>query len=477
LPYDYRHIEEAAITTDFEDLSAWWFVLEDPVLNGLVDQAVRQNLSLQEAGVRILEARAQRGITRGDLFPQADATGSYNRSRFATNGSGFTNGMGGGGFGENPVDQWSFGLTPTWEIDVFGKLRRAVEAADADIGVSVEDYRDILVILLADLATNYVDARAFQERLTIAHANLAAQRRTLEIARRRFDGGFTSELDVAQASANANTTEAEIPNLEIGYQQAVNRLSTLLGGFPGDVDDLLIEPEPIPQTDQEIAIGIPAGLLRRRPDIRRSERELAAQTARIGQSVADLYPQFTLNGSFSLGAQDFSKLFASNAIGASAGPSFRWNILNFGRIRFNIDVQELRADEAAIRYQSTVLTAAEEVDSALIAYAREQRRRDSLRKAVIDNERAVDLSEQQYERGTTNFQRVVDSQRSLLQTQDQLAQSKATVTTNLIQLFRALGGGWQFPHDSEANFNDLRDVPTTDFERLPAPRLEEEPEN
>lgn len=447
---NWRKAGDPTVQFEQQDLAGWWMAFEDPALNGLIDRAVRNNLDLREAALRIFEARAQRCTVRADLWPQISQDASYARTKFARSGGMFA--MFGGGTVDTPqisppsvFDEWSFGLNGTWEIDVFGRLRRLVEAADADIAASVEDCRDTLVILLADVATNYVDARTFQRRLEIARENLETQRRTLELTEKRFKAELAAELDVAQARANVESTAAGIPSLEVGYQQALNRLSVLLGCPPGEVDQVMAEPRPIPSPPTEIAIGIPADLLRRRPDIRRAEREVAAQTARIGAAVGEMYPKFSILGSFSLDAQDFSRLFATDAIGASVGPQMRWNILNFGRLCCNVYVQEARQQQYVVRYQKAVLIAAEEVDNALVSYIREKQRRAHLANQVEANKRAVVLSQQRYVGGDVDFQRVLDSQRSLLNSQDQLASSEANVATSLIRLYRALGGGWQLP--------------------------------
>ena len=410
------------------------------MLDALISEAISQNLDLKVAAERIFEARALRCTVRSDLFPQISKDASYTFSKFATNSSG----MGGlmGAF-SSTADQWHWGLGGSWELDVFGRLHRLVEAADADIAVSVEDYRDTLIILMADVAINYVEARSYQQRLQIAQDNLDIQQRTLAFTQSRSKAQLGTELDVVQAQANAETTASEIPSLQAGYQQTLNRLSVLLGYPPGSVDEILAERAPVPKPPAEIAVGIPAELLRRRPDIRRAEYELAAQTARIGAAVGELYPKFSITGSFGLDSRDFARLFDANSIAASVGPNMQWNILNFGKFRCNVYVQESRQRQRCLQYQSTVLRAAEEVDNALVNYVRQKQRQTNLLKAVTANQRSVDLSQKRYVGGDVSFQRVLDSQRSLLQSQDQLALNEANITVSLIQVYRALGGGWE----------------------------------
>lgn len=487
VPQQWRHLEGGQVDgiteQGFHDThpTAWWLAFDDPVLNGLIEQATEQNLGLEEAAQRIWEARALRGVVRSDLLPQIDAYSTYNFRKTPTSG-GIAGQLGSGPFRFDPtMDQWTMGFNGSWEIDVFGRLKRNVEAADGDIAASLWNYRDTLVILLADVATNYVDARAFQARLQVARDNLRTQTHSLELTQKRFRAGAVNGLDVAQAKANALSTEAEIPTLEVGYQQAVNRLSVLLGQLPGFVDDLLRDRAPIPRTPAEIAVGIPADLLRRRPDVQQAESELAAQTARIGAAIGQLYPQFTLGGSFGVDAARMTQLFTTPGMAANVGPAVRWDILNFGRLRFNVEVEEARHAQTLARYRQSVLAAAEEVDNALIGYTREQRRRELLRLAAAEYRRSVELSQIQYEQGAVDFQRVLDSQRLQLQTDDLLLRSEAQVTTNLIQIYLATGGGWELPtvvvcHDDAQVFDNPRPLPAphevhVDPEPAPLPPL------
>ena len=368
----------------------------------------------------------------------------------------------------------------SWEIDVFGRLRRQLEAANADIAADIELYRNTLIILLSDVARNYVDARAYQERIRIVRQNIEAQRQTLNIAERKLDAGTVNELDVAQARANLESSKSELPTLELRYRESINRLSVLLGCPPGEVDTAMSEPKRIPAAPESVMVGIPAELLRQRPDIRRAEREVAAQTARIGVAVGDIYPQFSITGTFGLDAADFSRMFQSDSINAGVGPAFRWNILNFGRYRCNIAAQEFFQQQLILSYQNTVLVAAEEVDNALAGYVREKQRRAFLSNTVDAYQRSVELSQMQYAAGTVDFQRVLDSQRNLLTFQNQLVQTEANVVNNVILLYRAMGGGWDAPIPPPGS--DTPPPPFVPFpeapgeaapEAIPAPRPEE----
>ncbi|MGD9127584.1 MAG: TolC family protein, partial [Planctomycetia bacterium] len=432
-------IQEAPI--DCTELAYWWQGFNDPILDDLVRRSVSQNLSLREAALRICEARAKLGTVRSSLFPQIDTDGSYYYQKRSDSTGGT---FGPGGIVDLTNELWSWGTNLNWEIDVFGRLKRLVEAADADIGADVELYRNTLIILLADVAQNYVNARAYQQRMAVVEENIRAQQRTLDITEKKFPAKV-SELDTAQARANLMSSKSEMPGLQLGYRQAVNRLSVLLGAPIGEVDELMKVARPIPQAPKRVATGIPAELLRRRPDIRQAERRVAAQTARVGAAVGDLYPMFSLTGTFGLDAQDFNQVFQSESINAGIGPSVRWNILNFGKYTCNIEAQKFAQRQLIANYQETVLQAAEEVDNSLAGYLREQERHSYLSETVKSYRRAVEVAQKRYEQGTMDFQRVLDSQRSLLTYQNQLVQSEANVVNNVILLYRALGGGWQMP--------------------------------
>jgi NodT family efflux transporter outer membrane factor (OMF) lipoprotein len=401
------------------------------VLTGLIEQAREGNLDLRQAVSRIRQARANLGISRAGFFPAIDSSGSRSYSRSSED-------TGGG----RKSDSYSVGFDASWELDIFGGVRRSVEAAGAELGASEEDLRDVLVILLSEVALNYIDFRTLEARLAVAQANLNLQEETYRLVSARFEGGLTSGLDVDQARANLENTRAQIPSLQTSLQQTKNRLAVLLGLNPGAVDDELAQGEPIPATPLDIAVGVPAELLRRRPDIRRAERLLAAQTARIGVATAELYPKFQLPGSIGLEALSLENLFLSGSHTYRYGATFNWPIFSGGRIRNNIKVQDELAEQALLEYESTVLTALEEVENALVAYAKEQARLNSLDEAAQAARRAADLAETQYASGLVDFQVVLDAQRTLLSFEEQLSVSRGEVVSNLIRLYKALGGGW-----------------------------------
>ncbi len=450
IPDQWRTTVETEMAADTTDLEMWWLAFHDSLLTDLIRRAEFGNLDLEAAVGRVAEARAIRGAATGQYWPDIVLGGAYNYQKLSENGlTGAASGTppeGGDGGGnpllEDPVDSWVFGLDLSWEIDLFGRIRRTVEAADAQLEASVEDYRDVLVTLYAEVGSAYVDARTFQTRLDFARQNVESQRHSLGLTRDRFNAGLTSALDVAQAEQNLAQTESTIPVLEIGLEAALNRLAVLLGEAPGELHDELIAYAGLPSPDDKVAYGIPADLLRRRPDIRQAERLLASRTARIGIATADLYPTLSLGGSVGLEALDFEDLGDGGSLFWSIVPQISWPIFTGGKIRNQIRAEEARTAQALANYEQTVLLALEEVQNALVAYGQEKVRRDRLLEAVQASQRAVDLVETQYVSGLTNFQNFLDAQRSLFRQQDELAESAGQVVNNLITLNRALGGGW-----------------------------------
>jgi len=431
---DWHTQLKGGLTTEEMDpqtLAAWWMTLNDPGLSSLIDRAVLGNLDLKKALARVRESRARRGMAKADLFPTLDATGSGNwRRSDKDTGSGKTS------------DLFAATFDAGWELDIFGGVRRSVEAAGADLQAIQEGLRDVLVSLLAEVALNYLDVRTFQVRLTVAEANLEAQSETYQLTQWRYGAGLSDELAVQQARYNLENTRSQIPTLRTRLEEAMNRIAVLLGEQPGKVHAELEKREPIPVAPLEVAVGVPADILRRRPDIQRTERELAAQTARIGVATADLYPKFTLSGSIGLEVLSLSNLSSSGTWSLSGGPRISWAIFKPGAIRQNIEVQSALQEQALIQYEAAILGALEEVENALVAYAGEQQRRDDLRKATRAAQKTVELAQHKYQAGLTDFSNVLDGQRSLLSFEDQLAQSDGAVTSNLVRLYKALGGGW-----------------------------------
>jgi outer membrane protein, multidrug efflux system len=330
---------------------------------------------------------------------------------------------------------------------VFGGIRRSIEAADDDLAASEESRRDVLVTLLSEVASNYVQLRGSQRRLTIAYDNIAAQRDAVDLTESRYKAGFTNELDVAQARAQLASTQSQVPLLESAIRQSIYQLSVLLALPPGALVDELDKEAPIPATPPEVPLGLPSDLLRRRPDVRTAERQLAAQTARIGVATADLYPVFSLTGTFGPQVTNFDHILDGKSLAWSVGPSASWPVFDAGRIRANIRVQDALAEQALAIYERTLLTAFQDVESALVAYVNEKVRHQSLSDAVAANQLATDLSTELYSRGLTAFLNVLVSQQALYASEDQLVLSETSTVTDLIALYKALGGGWEVPED------------------------------
>jgi multidrug efflux system outer membrane protein len=415
-----------------QTMAQWWTTFNDPLLADLIERAVHGNLDLKQAKARLREARARRGLSQAELFPTLDASGSFTRSR----SSEIT------GTGEL-TNLYAAGFDAGWELDIFGGVRRSIEAAEADFEASREDLCDVLVSLLAEVALNYVETRTYQTRLAVADANLQTQQETYELIRSRYQAGLSDELAVQQARYSLEDTRSRIPTLRSGLEQAKNRLAVLTGLAPGSLHTVLAERRPIPVTPPTVAVGVPAEALRQRPDVRRAERNLAAQTARIGEATAELYPKFRLAGSIGLESLHANDLFDAASRPWSIGPGFSWNIFDAGAIRRNIEVQSALQEQYLLAYQAAVLGALEEVENRLTAYAEEQLRREHLAEAVAAAQKAEILARDRYGAGLVDFSDVLDAQRSLLSFQDQLARSDSAVTSNLISLYKALGGGWQ----------------------------------
>jgi NodT family efflux transporter outer membrane factor (OMF) lipoprotein len=446
------------------DVARWWTNFQDPTLDALIERAVESNLDVRTAQLRVRQARAARTIAASSLLPSVNTSGSYRRSGTSSVGGGgtsfITGGTGGGGVIVTPTTQpsgggvrsnsttrdlWQTGLDASWEIDVFGGNRRQVEAAEADIEAAEADLRNVLVTLTSEVALNYIDLRSFQRQIAIAQGNLEIQQRTAELTHRKAAVGLgAARLDVANADAQVATTVSQIPALEAASRQAIYALSVLLGREPGTLLAELSEPGPIPLAPPEVPVGMPSDLLRRRPDIRRAEAQLHSATARLGVAISDLFPRFSLTGSLGLSGGRFESLGDIRNYNWGIGPSVSWPIFAGGRIRANIAVQTAAQEEAATAYEQTVLIAFQDVENALIAYAKEQQRRESLAVAVAANRVAVEQATLLYQQGVTDFLNLLNAQRSLLGSEDALAQSDRTIAADLVSLYKALGGGWEW---------------------------------
>lgn len=425
------------------DVIQWWKYFDDPVLTSLVDRAMASNLDLRQAIARIREARAARGVGAASLWPSLDASAAYSRSGVGSTAGGAGGRTTSGASGGRETDLFQAGLDAAWELDFFGGARRNVEALDADVQWAVEDYRDVMVTLASEVGLNYFTLRGLQSQIAIARENLASQRRTADITRQRFEAGFVSGLDVANARAQTASTASRIPVLESAARETIHSLSVLLGAEPNALVAELQVPAPIPPVPPEVPVGLPSELLRRRPDIRRAEARIHAATARIGVSTADLFPRFSLTGSLGFSGDTLSSTAEWSSRTWSVGPTVRWRIFDAGRIRWNIEVQRALQEQTILAYQQTILTALKDVETALVAYAKEQEQHRLLEEAVSENRKAVDLAKELYSAGQTDFLNVLSAQGALFISQEALAQSTRALSVNLVAIYKALGGGWE----------------------------------
>ena len=434
------------------DLAQWWKAFEDPTLDTLVDRAVAANKDLRRAAARLREARAQLGVDTAPLFPTVDANGSAARSRnsrsVGNNGGNF------GNFGRTESSLYRAGFDASWEIDVFGGTRRGIEASRADIEAFDADRSAVLTSLLAEVASNYVALRGFQQQVRIANDNIESQRETLKLNEARLAAGISSEFDVARARAQVATFEATVPSFRIQEAAAIHRLGVLLGQAPSTLKAELSPPAAIPMALPEVPVGLPSELLMRRPDIRRAERQMAAASARIGVATADYFPRFSLTGSFGTQSDKVARMGDSRSIFWSVGPSVSWNVFDAGRISSNIKVQDARLEQALSSYEQTILLSFEEVENAVTSYAQNVIRREALERGVVASRRSVELAVSRFAggQGVGDLLDVLVAQRDLFTAEDQLVRSEAQLSSDLVSLYKALGGGWEtFPPGTSTN--------------------------
>lgn len=418
------------------DVTSWWRKFNDSKLNSLIGRALAANQDLKIAASRVAEAKAARNIARADFFPQITAGGSASRGQNSEAGS--PAGLGGG----QTTNNFNLNLDASWEPDIFGGTRRNVEAATADVQAAAENVRDVRVGLVAEVATAYLELRGFQARKSVAERNLTSQRETLELTRSRQAAGVANDLDVARAEAQTEATAATLPQFEASLRRSIYRLGVLLGSTPGSVVDELLAAKPQPVTPPAVPVGLPSDLVRRRPDVRRAERELAAATARIGVATADLYPRFSLTARVGFSALEAEELFKGKAGLWSLGPSLSWPVFTAGRIRNNIAVQNARQEQAALRFEKAIYLSLEDVEGSLISFGQEQKRYASLTRSVNATRRAKSLANDRYKAGLENFLTVLEADRQLLAAEDSQVTSQTQVSLNLVRLYKALGGGW-----------------------------------
>jgi NodT family efflux transporter outer membrane factor (OMF) lipoprotein len=467
----WMDVGDQRVQTAAADYKDWWQAFKDPALNQLIDTAYRENLPLRIAGVRVLEARAQLGIATGQLYPQTQqGVGSFTRTRVSESS-----------VSAATSDQFTFnqdqvGLNASWELDFWGKFRRGIQAADASLQATIADYDNVLVSLTADVANSYIAIRTLEKRQAIARENVRIQTESLQIAEARFLGGTTSERDVQQAKTILANTQATIPTLESQVRQAQNALCVLLGLPPANLTNRLKGKAEIPAPPPQVAVGIPADLLRRRPDIRSAELRAVAECSRIGVAKADLYPAFSLTGTVGFQASDVANfylgdLFQWRSRGAGFGPSFQWNLFNYGRLTNQVRVQDARFQEALIAYQNSVLKAQQEVEDNLVAFLKAQERARFLSDSTTAAMRSLELAIIQYREGITDFTTVLTAQQALLNEQDSLATTLGDISRNLVGVYRALGGGWQLREGQDFVPAEVREAMArrTNWGRLLAP--------
>lgn len=418
--------------------SQWWRVFNDPDLDVLIESMQAQNLSLKAACYRIKEARHQRNIAAANLFPQSQqATGSYVHAQSSRNSATAFPGI--------PIttDNWSVGFDVGWELDLWGRIRRSVEAADASLESAIHDRNFAMVSLIAETASLYVNIRSFDERIELAKKNVTLQKGSYEIAKLRFEEGRTSKLDVVQAQSNLAATRSLIPQLELARRQALNGLAVLLGVPPSEIPGLSAAPGKIPEVPPQVIVGIPAELISRRPDLRASERNMKAQFEQIGIAEADLYPTFAISGTLGWQAAKLSDLVEGDSFNGSIAPAFQWNILNYGRLQEAICVQEARFKQIQLDFENSVLSAQREVEDGIVEFVKRNEQYGYELQTTAAAEESVELAVASFKEGKTDFGRVFVVQTNLVTAQDQLVATRASIALALINTYRSLGGGWE----------------------------------
>ncbi len=432
---NWSEIEGTLVTSEPPVDPQWWkTAFHEPDLDQLVETALQQNLSLRSAGLRVLQSQQQLAIAIGNQFPQQQqASGSASRQKS----------------NNNTFNNYSLGFNLDWEADFWGRFKRQVESASAELDASVADYDGVLVSLVSQVAQTYILIRTFQDRLEVTRENIKHQAESLRISRAKFDAGEVSELDADQAESLLNNTKASVSSLEISLQQLKNSLAILLGKPPQDYNYLLGDNGRIPLPPAEIALGMPQNIIRQRPDIRSAERQLAAQSAQIGYAVTELYPHFSIGGAIGTSALNTSDLFDSKSQTWNLYGLFEWNIFNYGRLKSNVRLQDALFQQLLVDYLNTVLQAQGEVENAIVAYIKSHEQLVSYKLAADASQRAVDVATIQYQEGAVGFNTLVTTLSANVQQQDLLSSTQGNVATNLVQVYKALGGGWQIREDRD----------------------------
>lgn len=444
----WLEVELEQYDTGAPELAEWWKQLNDPVLDRLIETAIAQNNNLRIAGLRVLESQASLNIATGSRYPQGQVVVGDATAIGASESNANTTA------GDLSFTQFNLGASVSWEIDFWGRFRRGIEAADANLLASIASFDEARLLLIAAVADAYVAIRSIEAQLTLAEESAAIQQRSFDIVDVLYRNGESSELDALQARTLLLSTRATIPNLELSLQQARNALSVLLGMPPSDLSTLLAGDGNLPSLPQNVSVGIPADMLRQRPDVRRAELQAYAQNALVGVATTNLYPSFSLNGYLGLaaagntdttrtGGSGVGELFRSESLTYSVGPAFVWPFLNYGRIRNDIRVQDARLQQALIQYRESVIQAAREVEDSMTALVRSKEQDQILEESVQVARRSSEISLLRYREGFADYQRVLDSQQALFSQQQRFAVNRGAVISNYINLFRSLGGGWQ----------------------------------
>ena len=434
LPGMFGEIDDPAFIAGEADLRTWWTVFNDSLLNELIDRAARDNKDLRIALSRVNEARARVGIAQAARAPQVTLGGGVSGVNDATTGF-------------ESRTRSNIGLDASWELDVFGRIARQIETVDTEYQATQEDRRDVQVSLFAEVARAYLSVRSLQAQLAAADSNINSQREILQLTETRFRDGLSSGLDVAQAKQVLASSEAAVPPLRIALSREINTIAVLVGTHPQALHVDLREPKPIPVPLATVTVGVPANLLRQRPDIRAAERRLASQTAQLGVATADLYPSFSIAGSFGLSALDGTSLLDPSSRSFALGPGVRWNLFDGGRLRSQIKVEDARVEQTMLLYERSVLSAMEEVESSMTAFIEQRIRVEAIERAATAARETLKLATRLYTEGLTGFQDVLDAQRQLLATESDVAEARGLASQNLVSLYKAFGGGWD-PTDS-----------------------------
>ncbi|MCP3926087.1 MAG: efflux transporter outer membrane subunit [Desulfobacterales bacterium] len=432
MDFDWQLVADPAILPRAVTVRKWWTLFNDPLLNRLIETASKSNLDLLSVIARVEETRARLGVVTGDYLPSVDVSGSAMRGQSSENN-----------YGTGNTDTfYANGIGASWEIDLFGRIRRSVEAAKAQYQASEEDRTDVMISLYSSVSLTYLEIRTNQARLKAAKSNIESRKGLLVLTKSRLEHGLATELDLAQAKSLLAIAEAGVPPLRLGISRGINNLAVLLGKRPGTLHEELLNHKLIPLPPSKVTVGVPADLLRQRPDIRKAERILAAQTARIGVEKSALYPSFSLTGSFGFESIDAGDLFDAGSQVFSFGPSLRWNIFSRGKIRNLIKAQDAVTRQSLFKYEQTVLNGLREVENNLKAYVEDRIRLAALERAVKAAKHTVRLARDLYKQGLVNFQPVLDAQRDQFNFENQMAVAKGDSAANFVRLYASLGGGW-----------------------------------